>query len=110
LREARGWFGSDDQGLVAIGAWIAAGVWLAWFVPGVLLAALVGWVAKVPSPSWAEVFLGAASLFIALAGFGWFGLRALVSRWGGPRRIGVLDDVAVVGLAIVLSWLSRPPL
>lgn len=110
LREARGWFGSDDRGLVAVGAGIAAGVWLAWFVPGVLLAALVGWLANVPSPSWAEVFLGAASLFIALAGFGWFGLRALVSRRGGPSQIGVLDDVVVIGLAILLSWLSRPPL
>jgi hypothetical protein len=95
---------------VSFGAGIAAGVWLSWFVPGVLLAALIGRIANVPSPSWAEVFLGASSLFIALVGFGWFGLRSLVSRWGGPTRIGIFDDVLVIGLAVLWAWQSRPPL
>lgn len=110
LGSARDIFRSRDHHAVAAGSGIAAAMWLAWSVPGLALATAIGALAQVPSPSWAEVALGASSLFLAFSGFGWFGLRALISWWGGPSRIDIVDDAAVLALAVATAWLARPPL
>ena len=110
LGSARDIFDSRDRHAVAAGCGITAATWLAWLVTGLALAAAFGALAQVPTPSWAEVVLGASSLFLAFSGFGWFGLRALISWWGGPSRVGIFDDAVVLALAIATAWLARPPL